>query len=115
MKKKDDTISSLNVADGPASMPFSVLLLEDRDIDELILLEISKPENGSYLMKIKQKGIGNRTESALETTELNAEQLFEAWMVMGHTIKHLVGDYKKELIEYMVKEYRTRQQEENNV
>jgi hypothetical protein len=115
MKKKDDTIGKLNVADGAASMPFSVLLLEDREIDELVLLEISKPDNGAYLMKIKQTGVGNRTDSSLETTDMNAEELFEAWMVMGHTIKHLVGDYKKELIEYMVKEYRTRQQEEDNV
>lgn len=106
--KTEQVVSKLNTADGDFSLPFSVVLLEDRDISEMVLLEITKPSNGSYLMKVKGAGIDRR--EPLETSELTPDEIFEAWMVMGHTIKSLLSSYKKELIEYMVKEYRTREQ-----
>lgn len=108
--RKDETISILRVSDPSMGMPFSVVMPEGRALSELILLEINKPEDGSYLMRIKSAGLDVRTQSSLETSELTPDELFEAWMVMGHTIKHLVSSYKKEMIEYMVKEYRTREQ-----
>lgn len=108
--KKEAVTTKLNVADGDFSLPFSVVLLEDRAIDEMVLLEITKPDNGAYLMKVKGVGIDKREGCSLETSDLTPDEFFEAWMVMGHTIRSLVSPYKKELIDYMVKEYRTREQ-----
>lgn len=104
--KKDQTISKLQILDNAEfHIPETVVIAGKDEVNERVLLEITKPSNGSYLMKIKSADGG-----FIESKEMNADQLFEAWMVMGHTIKHLVSSYKKELIEYMVKEYRTREQ-----
>lgn len=99
--KKHEPIKRLEVFRGP--MTFTAVMPEDvADLKHLVLLEIAKPANGSYLMTVK--------DSTVDGRRMTVEEIFEAWMVMGHTIKHLVGDYKKELIEYMVKEFRTREQ-----
>jgi len=108
--KKEETIAKLKVSDPSMAMPFSVVMPDGRELTELVLLEINRPKNGSYLMEIKSAGLDVRSHCSLETSELTPDELFEAWMVMGHTIKHLVSPYKKELVEYMVKEYRTREQ-----
>lgn len=107
---KKEPIAKLKVADPSMALAFSVVMPDGRDLTELVLLEINRPKNGTYLMEIKSAGIDVRTHTSLETSVLTPDELFEAWMVMGHTIKSSVSSYKKELIEYMVKEYRTREQ-----
>jgi hypothetical protein len=102
--KKQETIDKLYVFDNPEIwIPKTSVLPGPDRVHEMILLEIEKPANGSYLMKIKDVAV-------TDNGRLTPDQMFEAWMVMGHTLKHLLSDYKKELIEYMVKEYRTREQ-----
>jgi hypothetical protein len=120
MKTKQETISLLPRAlTGVHANTVLPKLKGPEGVDckqEFVLLDILKPKNGSYIMNISSCHNDDPIMSSpFNDRKLNAEELFEAWMVMGHTIKHLVGDYKKELIEYMVKEYRTRQQEEDNV